>query len=168
MDKKLEQRFWSHVAKKSPSECWLWTGSCFVDGYGMITKAIGCKTARAHRVSWYLANGRMPERSECVCHKCDVRNCVNPAHLFLGSHEDNMRDAVSKGRMDSGESKSRKIRGERNGNALLTDDQVREIKRLLIGVGPNKWARKAQAYARSLGLKHAVADIRRGSWNHIT
>lgn len=88
----LQDRFWSKV-KKTPS-CWLWTGSTRL-GYGRVKQ--GGKLLSAHRVSWELTQGQVPG-GLCVLHRCDVRNCVNPRHLFLGTEVDNRRDCIRKGR----------------------------------------------------------------------
>ena len=88
----LTDRFWAKVEKSDT--CWLWTGAHQSDGYGTIYR--NGTMQLAHRVSWYLEHGYMPE--EHVLHECDIPACVNPSHLFLGTQRDNMRDAVRKGR----------------------------------------------------------------------
>lgn len=88
------ERFWERVDKRGPDECWLWTGASR-NGYG--TFAVDGVTKKAHRVSWEIANGK-PFPSELHgCHRCDVKLCVNPAHVFPGTRFDNMRDAHEKG-----------------------------------------------------------------------
>lgn len=98
------------------SGCWLWVGAYFCQtGYGKIY--IG-RLILAHRASWELYRGRIPD-GMCVCHKCDTPSCVNPAHLFIGTHADNMHDMVRKGLSN---------RGEKNGASKLTVIQVCEIR----------------------------------------
>ena len=83
------------------SGCWEWKASKHGRGYGLFHTGLGHKKGKmdyAHRVSMHLYKGMpMAEESE-VCHSCDNTSCVNPGHLFIGSHTDNMRDMVSKGR----------------------------------------------------------------------
>jgi len=126
----LQRRFWAKVDVRGPDECWLWTGSTIRSGYGMVN--VKRKSKLAHRVSWELQNGPIPDgggwHGTCVLHRCDVRNCVNPAHLFLGTHRDNMLDMGAKGR-------GRQPRGEATAGAKLTESDVLEIRRRYAGGG---------------------------------
>jgi hypothetical protein len=92
----LEDRFRSKVDRSGGLlACWIWIGSTDTKGYGQLWKE-GTQ-AQAHRVSWELANGLILG-GLFVCHHCDNPPCVNPAHLFLGTNQDNMDDMTAKGR----------------------------------------------------------------------
>lgn len=90
-------RFWAKVNKTET--CWLWTAAT-IRGYGQIASVVNGKRTPvyAHRFSWELVHGPVPS-GLWVLHHCDVPLCVNPEHLFLGTHTDNMRDASVKGRL---------------------------------------------------------------------
>ena len=96
----VEDRFWAKVDKTG--DCWLWTASVFRERYGYGKFQAGENRANtrvvyAHRYSWELVNGPVPD-GLFVCHHCDNPPCVNPAHLFVGTHQDNVDDMMSKGR----------------------------------------------------------------------
>jgi len=88
------------------SGCWLWTGALNPNGYGNAT--IKTKSTYAHRAFYELHVGKIPE-GMFVLHKCDIKCCVNPSHLFAGTHKDNMADMVAKGRSTKGDRGSRKL-----------------------------------------------------------
>ena len=159
-------RFWSKVNKRGPDDCWEWVASRNSQGYGQFSIG-GRKFARAHRFSWELHNGPIAG-GLFVCHQCDNPSCVNPSHLFLGTNNDNIQDAVKKGRIASGDRSGARTHpermnhahGEAHQNAKLTEKQVIMILR------DNRLHREIAAeYGVSRGL---VSMIKRGiAWTYI-
>jgi len=154
----LNERFFSKVEMDPNGGCWLWSGCHHYKGYGLFNFAGVRKMRgedRAHRSSWIIHNGPIPE-GKWVLHKCDVRACVNPDHLFLGDNDSNVADRVAKGR-------SWRAQGVKHHNATLTDEQVRDIRSRL---GP--WG-AGIALAREYGVsKGIISAIKRGrSWAHV-
>lgn len=94
--KPIAERFWSYITKGRGNACWKWNGPKVPHGYGVLYIA-GSNRIGAHRFSWQLSNGDIPS-GLFVCHSCDNPECCNPAHLFLGTQLDNMRDASKKKR----------------------------------------------------------------------
>lgn len=118
----IKQRFFAKVQKSDhPDGCWLWTACCRNGGYGCMK--VGEKLADAHRLSWLIHNGEIPD-SKMVLHRCDVRQCVNPTHLFIGTHLDNMHDAQVKGRLTQAG-----VKGCVNSSNKLTFEQAEEIRK---------------------------------------
>lgn len=93
----LEEFFWTRIRKTD--YCWEWTGSMDGVGYGKIVPHRGAKAVGAHRASWMIHNGKIPD-GLVICHHCDNRRCVNPDHLFLGTQKDNVDDASRKGHLN--------------------------------------------------------------------
>ena len=91
-----DTRFWEKV--DTSGDCWTWTASLTRYGYGSFNAGQGHGVVLAHRFSYQLANGDIPNRHE-ICHRCDNPRCVRPAHLFAALHAVNMADAAHKGRV---------------------------------------------------------------------
>jgi hypothetical protein len=172
-------RFWGNVAKTdNPNDCWLWTAHCISDGYGSMR--VGGKETLAHRISWTIAYGEIPDGLS-VCHHCDRPPCCNPNHLWLGTHKENMDDRERKGRgnQPSGDRNGTHLhpeklargdrngkythpektpRGESHGMSKLTWEQVREIRRRYAfwGMGGDS----AYKLAKEFGVaKHTILEI---------
>lgn len=145
-------RFWSFVLKSEG--CWIWTGWKKNGRYG--TFSLSGKHIQAHRLSWEWANGPIPE-GLCVLHRCDNPACVNPDHLFLGTHADNMRDMIAKGRR-----KFAPPTGTAHWRAKLDPDKVRIIRRW-------RGSRTAESTAEAFGVSHAtIEDVWAGrTWGHV-
>lgn len=118
----VEERFWAKV--KRVDGCWIWTAHRHDFGYGKIGLGYTSKNSEyAHRLSWMIHNGDIPDGLS-VLHKCDNPACVNPAHLYLGTQADNVRDMYARNRWHLKKSRA----GEHNSKHKLTKYQVGRIR----------------------------------------
>lgn len=137
--------------------CWLFSGSLSADGYGLIWDAP--RVCRAHRVSWEIHRGPIPEGLN-VLHRCDTPPCFNPDHLFLGTQVNNMLDAATKGRLEG----RNVARGSGAGSARLTEDQVAEILLLLSYTYDPQ-----HVIAERYGISQMTVSLihQRKTWRHV-
>lgn len=178
--KSIEDAFWKRV-DQSPGQgpkgdCWEWTGYQAKrygkdTGYGRLKAIVapGVKALlTAHRVSWEIAHGTIPE-GQCVCHSCDNPPCVNPRHLFLGSNIENTADRVAKGRSAQGDRSGRRLhpetypRGEQHPLAELTKEQVQVIRFL------HSQGRAIRSLARQFGRGKSTITkvVKRETWREV-
>jgi len=151
--RRLERRLAGGLDSVEDGACWLWKRSLAPSGYGQLS--LSGVTVTAHRASFLLANGPIPD-GVCVLHSCDVRACVNPDHLHLGSPRDNARERQERGRGNP-------PIGERQGSSRLRSEDVLEIRKLLRG----------GVVQLAIGMRYEVSDstisaINVGrTWKHI-
>lgn len=146
--------FLSHIDRRGPDECWIYGGALTGEGYGTFGATNYPFPKLAHRRMWTIFYGPIPE-GRFVCHACDNPPCVNPAHLFLGTTQDNTADRHEKGR---------DARGERINTAKLTEGDVLAIRaeHAVLGLSTT-----------TLGRKYGVSQpmisfiVRRENWTHI-
>lgn len=147
--------FWARVDRSG--SCWIWTGARFTNGYGSSGRKGRHKYA--HRQSWEMINGPIPH-GKLVLHHCDVRNCVNPEHLYLGSHADNMRDCMERKRHQKYVKPWTVLRGEECGPSKLTEADV-----IAIRADDGKQRDIAKQYGIS---QYNVWSIKhRKTWRHV-
>ena len=148
------ERFWSKVDKSGgDNSCWHWTNARDSCGYGKFWFID--YTMPAHRFSWFLVNGKIPQHQPFICHKCDNPSCVNPSHLFAGDSDDNILDMMIK---------DRHLKGEDNGAARLTNAQVNQIRKLYA-----TGATTSRKLGRQFNVgKSTILRILRGKcWAHL-
>ena len=150
-------RFWSKVHRTdNPADCWEWHACKDILGYGYL-RWLG-KTCKAHRISWVMAFGPIPE-GMCVLHRCDNPSCTNPAHLFLGTQIDNCRDRHAKGRT----SHISRNAGESHGLSKLTEADVVAIRTRKAAGDTN--TRLAREYGVSRRAVNFI--VTRTNWSHV-
>lgn len=149
----LAERFRHYTSSPNENGCMLWSGSIGRStGYGKIWWK--GRDHSTHRIAWEFANGPIPN-GMWICHKCDVRACVNPDHLFLGTSADNSADMMAKGRHSTNPR-----RGERTRSAKLTAEQVLAIR---------SDTRSITVIGAAYGIAHQNVSMikRRKAWRHI-
>lgn len=179
------ERFLSHVSPCPITGCHWWLGGGNAYGYGRfaLTHQQGLS---AHRAAWTFLRGPIPD-GLFVLHRCDQPGCVNPAHLFLGTQADNMADKIAKGRQARREKCANKTirrgdeswsrnhperlaRGERHGNAKLSDDDIRSIRERYRRGTPGH---RSPVSIKGLGREYGVSPyviwliVNRHGWAHV-
>lgn len=156
--------FWEKVERGAEDACWNWTGARTGKGYGYFKKRHP-QTRKdvallAHRFAWVLEHRRTVPTGLLVCHHCDNRLCVNPTHLFVGTNADNMRDMARKGRA----SREPRMQGEGHTLAVLTEREVRAIRRIYAAGGISQ-----EALGKRFGVtgKNIYMITKGKTWRHL-
>ncbi len=146
-----KERIEQNVVRVPESGCWIWDGAVSSSGYGKLRSKYTQHTA--HKVSYEVFKGPI-QPGKYVCHHCDVRACVNPEHLFLGSPKENQQDMAKK---------MRHAYGDRNGNSKLSEDQAKSI------LSMRNSGKTKTSVGDAFGVSRvAVAKIWSGAlWSHL-
>lgn len=151
---KTRQRVFENTKVGGPDDCWLWLGAMDGESYGRI--GIDGTSVKVHRVMYNIYFGEIGDYQ--INHKCDIRNCVNPHHLYKGSQSENIQEMWDRGRRDKEE-----MRGENNPKSKLTNEQAAEIKERLDN-GEETHAEIAQDYPVT---KSVIGNISAGlAWSY--
>jgi DNA-binding XRE family transcriptional regulator len=162
-------RFWEKADKGEGDTCWQWRGATTKKGYGTyrIIDNGHPRMIGAHCFAFLLAGGTIPSGTE-VCHVCDNPACINPSHLWVGTHQENMKDASVKGRIQCGDlhytrRMPEKTYGSKNSQARLTEAQVRTIRsRAMHGTTHNEMAVQFHVSRPTISM---IVEGR--TWKHI-
>ena len=149
------ERFWSKVERNHPDACWWWMASKNQTGYGLFSFA--GKPKLAHRVAWELQNDATIPDGLLACHTCDQPACVNPRHIYIGTHQDNANDVTERDRRNH-------RRGEDNGVSKLTNRDVLEI------VARFNKGESGRVIAADYDIGSSVVhNVMKGkTWSHLT
>lgn len=150
-----EARFWSKV--KKGTGCWLWQASTFGNGRGQFR--VGGRSVAAHRYSFIITKGPIPEGKE-VCHTCDNPICVRPSHLWAGTHHENMLDAQTKKRLKGS-------RGMVTKNMKLTPKAVLEIREIYAARTAPKWGVNELAAKYGVSRSVITSAAQGKSWAYL-
>jgi hypothetical protein len=150
--KSLFEMFAESVEVDEPDKCWLWTGNVLTTGLGYGRVNVNRKSYLAHRLSYEFLNGELP-KDKLVLHHCDNARCVNPHHLYAGTHQNNAVDRASR-------KPNSFAHGEKSGHAKLTDDQVISIR---------QDSRSCYAIAKQYGVSPGLISMvkNRKVWKHL-
>ena len=177
MKKKIGDEFWSHVDKKGGPDrlrwetddpwlgdgslCWIWLRARSKRGYGILE--LDRRRLLAHRYAWELDNNESIQPDLCVMHWCDHPVCVNPDHLYLGTKRDVMSKRDARGHHGYRTHPERWSSGARTGKTNLTDEDIREIRRLhCTGMRQSELVKKFNA------SRNCISKIcNRISWKHV-
>ena len=154
------ERYWSLVDKRSPDECWPWTGTTAKGGWGYGSIYFYGEHIPSHRLAYIIRHLEDPFPF-FVCHKCDNPCCQNPDHYFLGTHIQNMGDMREKGRAVKG-------RGELHNKAVLTEEKVRQIRQYIKDQGSAKGLLVRFAIHYGISTSSMWSIFKGHSWKSVT
>ena len=154
--KSIKNRFWEKVDVRTPDDCWQWKASLSNKRYGNIK--VSGKMVKSHRLSYELEFGDIPNGLN-VLHKCDNGLCVNPKHLFLGTHNDNMKDCAKKGRVPN-------KKGTHNGNSKLNHNNIQDIRSNCVK-GDRKYGLSSFARKYNVSAQTIWGIVHNNNWTHI-
>lgn len=149
--------FWGQVDIRNDDECWLWTGTVKTARMSYGAAMVGGKCYTAHRVAWRSFNGAPVPDGKLIAHSCDAPLCCNPAHLFVATHAENIRDMFQKQR-------NADLKGSNNGNAKLNEAAVAEIRSIY-----SRGDVPARVLAARFGVSTSLVRmvISNAVWTHV-